>query len=486
MLGTLINKELRAMILSPKFVGIFSVCSVLILLSVYSGIREYQIMNNQYEAASQLADQNLRQKTSWGYLTTQIYRKPDPMRIFVSGLDYDIGRWSPVSEHANAKLKNSAYSNDLIYAVFRFIDFSFITRFVLSLFALLLTYNAVNGEREKGTLKLILSNAVPRAKYLIGKCVGAWLGLIIPTSIPLLLAILMVLVFDITMTAAQWFNVALIIIMSMSIFTFFIVLGVFLSTLTRRSSVSFLLGLVCWVLLVMIIPRAGVTLAGQIVPVPRVTEIESQLAGFSHEKWQSFYDEMDDRMADIDFLANDDAENEAAMWEMMIREDSLRNEIEAEIGKHGLMLRNDLRQHKLQQDKLAFALSRFSPVSAYQLGAMNLAGTDIYVKTRYEDDINNYKNRFYDFVKQKQKETGDLGQIMMAITIDEGGNQEISTDSKRNKSELDFDGMPQFRASQRMQGEVLSELVIDFGIITIFSIIMFAGSFYNFIRYDAR
>ena len=157
---TLVHKELRAIILSPKFVGTFAVCSILILLSIFTGIKEYKTMQSRYEANSDLVEQELRQSTSWGHMSSKVYRAPDPMQIFVSGLDYDIGRWAAISDEQGAKLENSAYSDDPIYAVFRFIDFAFIVQFVLTLFAILFTFNAINGEREDGTLKLVFSNAV--------------------------------------------------------------------------------------------------------------------------------------------------------------------------------------------------------------------------------------------------------------------------------------------------------------------------------------
>ena len=58
MLSTLINKELKSIIQSPKFVGSFAVCSVLILLSVYIGIVEYRTAVAQHEAAGNLSMKN--------------------------------------------------------------------------------------------------------------------------------------------------------------------------------------------------------------------------------------------------------------------------------------------------------------------------------------------------------------------------------------------------------------------------------------------
>ena len=57
MLRTIIEKELKAILLSPKFVVTFAACSLLIILSVFVGIQEYRAMVRQYETATQLAEQ---------------------------------------------------------------------------------------------------------------------------------------------------------------------------------------------------------------------------------------------------------------------------------------------------------------------------------------------------------------------------------------------------------------------------------------------
>lgn len=292
MLSTLITKELRAIIQSPKFVGSFAVCSILILLSVFTGVREYQAAVAQHESATSLIDQELREATSWAGLDTKTYREPDPMQIFVSGLSNDLGRWSSISSDGGVKLRHSAYSDDPIFAVFRFVDFAFIVMFVLSLIAIQFTYDAVNGERESGTLKLVFANAVPRAKYLVAKCVGSWLGLAIPLGIPILLGLLLVIIMGVPLTAVHWIKISVLIALSLLLFTFFIILGVFVSTVTRRSSVSFLSALLIWVVFIMIIPRAGVMAAGGLVDVPRLADIESQRDAFAAERWAAMYEEM--------------------------------------------------------------------------------------------------------------------------------------------------------------------------------------------------
>ena len=79
MIGILITKELRAILTSPKFAATFGVCSLLILLSVVIGIREYRTAEAQYGEGLQLAAQNLRTQASWMGIATTAYRAPDPM-----------------------------------------------------------------------------------------------------------------------------------------------------------------------------------------------------------------------------------------------------------------------------------------------------------------------------------------------------------------------------------------------------------------------
>ncbi|MBN2227670.1 MAG: ABC transporter permease subunit [candidate division Zixibacteria bacterium] len=495
MLGTLINKELRSIILSPKFTGTFLVCSILILLSVYTGIREYRILKARYDANDLLVSQELQQATSWAHLSTRVYREPEPLQIFASGLDYDIGRWTAIASDSGVKMKHSAYADDPIFAVFRFLDFSFITRFILTLFAILFTYNAVSGEREDGMLKLVFANSVSRAKCIIGKFVGSWLGLVVPITIPILLGILLLSVYGITLSSAEWLRLLLLLLYSLALFTFFIGLGIMISSLCRRSSVSFLISLVAWVMLVMIIPRIGVMAAGHIVEVPRVTDIESRLSSYAQSKWDEFNKASSKRWENYDEESDDNTGDESAevavldeeaLWKIIEREDSLSTEVEKDISRYEMKLQEDLRQRKIRQERLAYSLARISPVAAYQFGAMSLAGTGAEIKTRYENAAADFRNRFNDHVEMQKRETGDLGRMVVSVAIDDEGNKSTSSVGGRETGELDLDGLPKFTPPRPILAEAVAPTVIDFGLLVLFSLIVFAGATAAFMRYDMR
>jgi ABC-type transport system involved in multi-copper enzyme maturation permease subunit len=484
MLSTLIQKELKTIILSPKFTATFAVCALLMLLSVYIGIREYKTAVKQYETVNELTDQEIREKSSWHMMFNRTLREPDPMQIFVAGLSYDIGRKSVIDSQSPVKLEHSIYSDDPIFAIFRFIDFAFIVQVVLSLFAVLFTYDAINGEREGGTLRLIFSNSIPRAKFIIANCAGAWIGLVIPICIPIMLSILLVLLFDVPLTQVHWAKITTLVALSLLFFTFFIVLGVMISAWTMRSNVSFMMALVVWIAFVLIIPRAGILTAGQLVNVPRVAEIEGQREAYAKERWGTFYEEMEKRWAKRQgpSCGNSEEIEDEKLWAYMEEDDSMHDAAMKDIEDFQARLMDDLRHRKAVQERLAFTLSRFSPASAYQLGAMSVAGTDVSSKSRNEDAMSEYRTRFNDYVEKKQDESGATGQVMISISSEDGMN----VDAPREQGTLDISDLPRYEPPRISYAESVAPALVDFGLLSVFTIVAFAGAFVRFLRYDVR
>ena len=484
MVLTLIEKELKSILTSPKFVAVFAVCSVLIVLSVYIGIEEYKTSMTHYENITDQVNQQMKDETEWNSLIPKILRYPDPMQIFVSGINNDIGRQAQISTYGTIDLTGSNYSENMIFAVFRSMDLMFIVQIVLSLFAILFTYDAINGERERGTLKLSFANPIPRTVYIISKIIGSWLGLVIPLLIPILLGVALVIFYKIPMTSTNWKQFAFLIGLSVLYFSFFICLGVFFSSLTKSSSSSFLYLLVIWVCLVLIVPRAGVMIAGQFVKVQTASEISSQLS-------QKYGELSDEYIAKIQKygaeqragLENIEREGITSREEFQKRYEVLREEyrkkantaeedLSQKIAEFDAALKEDWRNRKAVREKLGFSISRISPASAYQLAAMDIAGTGMSLKTDYEDQLRTYSNLFSKFRADK---------------IDASGGQGFSNPYENKEPEtLDLSEMPQFKFINPDLNKILKFTAIDTAIISGYILLIIAGSFMAFIRYDVR
>jgi ABC-type transport system involved in multi-copper enzyme maturation permease subunit len=487
MFTTLVLKELKSILLSPKFAATFGVCSILLLLSTYLGIREYQSVAKQYAAANELVRQEMREARQWMMVNNRIYREPNPLQIFSSGVQNDIGRFSSISTWRPVKLVHSAYSDDPIFAVFRFIDVAFIIQVVLTLLAILFTYDAINGERETGTLQLTFSNAVSRVEFVTAKFAGTWLGLVAPLLVPFALTLVLLVVFAVPLTAANWIQLLVFYGVSLLFVTFFVAFGILVSTLTRRSNVSFLFSLVCWVAFVLIIPRVGIMLAGQIVKVPTVAEIESQQDSYAKNRWNDHMKDMTkmwrEREESMRGLTQEQrkAKMEEMEWAWAEEADGLRKNVQADIDENARQLQEGARNKRIEQQRLAFNISRFSPVAAYQLAVMNLSETDISLKNRYEDALNSYRTTFNQYKDRKQKESGNMGGLR--ITVDSKAGIKIDTG---REMALDLSDAPQFRPAALSLGEMFGLLPLDIAILAALSILTFAAALIAFLRYDVR
>ncbi|MFC1495499.1 DUF3526 domain-containing protein [Thermodesulfobacteriota bacterium] len=256
-----------------------------------------------------------------------------------------------------------------------------------------------------------------------------------------------------------------------------------MSSLTKQSSGSFLYLLVIWVSIVLIIPRAGVMVAGQFIPVPTAAEISSKLSQKSRELSDQFMTKLKvlskDSDAAYEAMRNEDLtpeERESRSRELSngyikkMREESDKRS--QDLAKYDAFLNEDWRNRKAEREKLGFSLSRFSPASAYQLATMNLAGTGMNLKTDYEDQLRIYRDIFNKFRSKKEAEGGSSSYISMM---------------EDNKPQpLDLSEMPKFQFINHELDKIFESTVIDIGIISLYILLIIAGAFIAFIRYDVR
>ena len=487
MFWLLVQKELKSILQSPKFIASFITFSILILLSFYTGIKEYKDFEKNYDTNISLLETKLAQADNWMSIQNMAFRSPNPMQIFGTGINNDIGRYSSVNRWMPVKLLHSVYNDDPIFAVFRYIDFSFIVTIVLSLFAILFTFDSINGERESGTLKLVFSNSIPRNQYILAKFTGNWLGLVVPITIPILLGLLIVVISGVPLSGGDWLKVFFLLLTSLFYFTFFIAAGILVSALTRHSSTSFLILLVSWIAFVFIIPRAGVMVAGQFVNVPTNAELESQRIAYQQQGWKKYSDvfskiwqERSEAMKGMSETERQNYQNlKQSEWRQ--EEEKVQKDREKDLNDFFDKITDAAMNKRNQLERLALNLSRISPVSSYQLAVMNLCGTDLSMYKRYDDAIKEYRTNYNAFIEKKQKETGGFGGY--SISFSSKGGFKFS--DGRGKA-VDTKDMPKFTYSEASVGKAVAPSIIDMSIIIILTLGAFAGAYISFLKYDLR
>ena len=153
-----VRKELRDIITTLKFAVTFGVAAVLILLAFVAGANNYQASVERYEAAKKTGNAQTGRRhrlacrsgpqdlSSAGAAGVAVFRGLQRYRPHHGYPGPGRGRRvrKPVWRGAGA-----CGISDL--------DLDFVLQIVLSLLGILFAYDAVNGEKESGTLKLSLS-----------------------------------------------------------------------------------------------------------------------------------------------------------------------------------------------------------------------------------------------------------------------------------------------------------------------------------------
>lgn len=154
---------------------------------------------------------------------------------------------------------------------FEKIDWMFIVKLLFSLFAILLTYDAISGEKEQGTLALVCSNSISRISILLGKYLAALITLLIPLFIGISIGLLTLEgqlgIFGL-FSGESFTRLVLFITLLIIFISFFVLLGLGVSSLVKRSSISLLLLFFIWVTLLFIIPNLSGVIADSIAEVP--------------------------------------------------------------------------------------------------------------------------------------------------------------------------------------------------------------------------
>ncbi len=425
MLELILRKELLETIHSKRFIWTFLICSLLILLTFYIGAQNYHLSVFRYEAAKAENLRKMEGVTDWLMVRShRIFLPPDPLEVLVTGVSNDIGRTVEVMGRGELTASGSRYNEDPLFAVFRFLDLDFIFQIVLSLFAIFFAYNAINGEKEAGTLRLSLANSVPKDQFILGKLLGSFLALGLPLLLPILLGCLLLPLLGVPLNGQEWFRLGLIILTGFFYFGIFLTLSIFISSMTERSSSAFLYLLVIWILMVFIIPRASVLIAGRMVEVPSVDELAFQKNRFQSQLWL----EDQDKIGKYKAPGIKDPEKMATEFHKYMQD--LADEREKKSSELAERLNEERRIKQSEQEWLALGLARISPAALFSLAVTNLAGTSLMLKEHFAKEVKGYQPTYRQFMIEKTGMNPGRGMMIFRIRDDDSEEKPKLIDPK--------------------------------------------------------
>jgi ABC-2 type transport system permease protein len=136
-----------------------------------------------------------------------------------------------------------------------------------AILAIILGYNAVSGEKERGNLKLLLSYPLYREDVINGKFLGK-IGVLILTLVTTsILSIACALVMGVTLKGSDLAAIMLFMAISALYLITFLGISIFFSTVSKNGTSSMLNSFIFWILSTMVITSFSGIVADTMVPI---------------------------------------------------------------------------------------------------------------------------------------------------------------------------------------------------------------------------
>lgn len=270
MIWIIARKEFVTNLLTYRFgIGLI-LCLVSVTVGTLAVIQDYGYRRDSYRKAVREYEERLAEETPYSGTMDEIkaFREPRKLAIFSVGAD----RWQGnIAETGFNKVPVKVQwleSLNPFLAVFRSIDLSLIVQVIIGLLAVLFAYDSVSGEKEEGTLKLILANQVPRDQLLLGKALGdiGVLGLILLAGFSIGLLIVQISP-EVELNGEELGRIGALFLVSLFYLTAVYFLGLLVSTSTQLPSTSLVVSMFIWMGAVAIFPSAVAYAVDKLMPM---------------------------------------------------------------------------------------------------------------------------------------------------------------------------------------------------------------------------
>jgi ABC-type transport system involved in multi-copper enzyme maturation permease subunit len=399
----------------------------------------------------------------------------------VRGVEDDNGYTIQLPSHDVPYFETAEIGNPLL-PLFPSIDMVTFVGIIMSLLAIVFGYDAVCGEKERGTLRLMLSYAVPRDTVLLGKWIGGYATLTIPFLLAVIAGAAVMLVQpDVSLTARQWVQFAVLCGLALLYIAAVFSASMWVSCLTARPSTSIMVLVTLWMILVLAVPNLSPYLAQVWRPTRDLDELETARRNQAEAIWKE--------QVEAEMKKYDKAHGFGKRWWREIDWDNWESRKRAEERRlHELTLErqallSQLQMHKQMTETLNVQLdrqillsrwiSRVSPFSCFAMACTELTDTGVHGKRHLLAQIHEHQVRLceYGFAEWFAYH-----------------NYQFEHEGKRPPiwSKVRKKPIPGFAYAAPAGGDYLGLVLADGGILVGMAVVFFMLSYVGFLRYDVR
>ncbi|MFB0552452.1 MAG: ABC transporter permease subunit [Phycisphaerae bacterium] len=354
------------------------------------------------------------------------------------------------------------------------LDWAFIIKVVFSLYVLLLAFRGISGEKEIGTLRLILSNTLRRNQVLTAK----YISIILTTGIPLILGGLVSLsIVSILLPQALSLTIVprigLMVLLAFFYLSIFAFLGLFVSSLVGRSSVVLLILLSVWILFVVVVPNVSGILSNKLTSVPSEFQTARQVGPMLQEQVWARINKVTERIERGELTTDEAIKRET---------DQAFEEGQEEVRKHYAVYENAMKHRA----NVARNLSRLSPTALFQFASESLADTGPRREERFEKDAKTYSSIYDSYILQKVGQVIGTSQWTFSTSVTVNEKYFHISSPRPQEYQGDKSDFPRFTESSPNLAGNIQEAFLDLAGLSLWNLILAMLAFWAISRCDVR
>jgi len=471
MIRLIVRKEVLENLLSLRFVLSLLLVVATFAVGGFAFVSKYEQQMQDYSVDSNKSLTGLRNGTGQlirlAFYTQEVYRAPTPLTLCVEGSEKSIPNHYEFNSFSRACPAIKGRGNALLFGLCD-VDWVFIVSMFLSFAALVFAHDSLSGEKEAGTLALLLAGSVPRFRILLAKYIAIMLTLGIPLLAGILVNLLIVTRSSaVAIHAHEWLKILTVVLMSFLCLSVFVVLGMFVSSRAKRSVISMVILLFVWVGVVIVIPSSGRTVAQTFRTVPTQSQLQRQINDAKARVWE---DAGAGKYGERAGVGSNDITQCNPEGRARIRNDTAEQQNRL-IDEHVSRM--------IEQVAVGRQFTRISPVEIYRQACETIAGTGIQRFSQLCHQTARYQADFMEFLRSRDSEDPES----LHLLFDEGYAYTWKTISRKS---VDWDAVPKFQEQNLTLGQSIRLAVWDIGLLILFNLAFFAAAFVSFSHYDPR
>ncbi|MXV83186.1 ABC transporter permease subunit [Candidatus Poribacteria bacterium] len=330
------------------------------------------------------------------------------------------------------------------------IDWAFVIGYVLSLIALLFTFDAIAGERERGTLRLMLANSVPRHTVLIGKFLGALVSISISFAFAVLINLSVISTSSaVHLGADVWVRSGIVCFVALLYTSLFLALGLLVSTRVQRSAVSLMILLLMWVTFVIFTPSILALITSGFSSPMSYDELRVHQNRINDKHLEQYWRVLGRSKSETLQAASKYVTQEAAEQERLI-EKRLNEQV--------------------AQVQQARSITRISPTAILQHLLESFAGTGFERHLQFLENAQHYAREYREFVIDTDNADPES---LHLIGVREGMSQKP----------VNPDAVPIFEDALSLSKD-FNAAAMDLLLLTLFVVVLLAGAYLAFVRLE--